>query len=125
MRVLTTWMYFDSSQVKGELGFHRPRGRGEEPEPGIGVAWFGGDTTTLSSISNAKIFRTLPGSRGEQSLSEEFLKDCLDLFLTDAEEFDFSRPERSMKTLKWWITSSHSQSSSSARRRSISLSRDC
>jgi len=97
MRVLTTWMYFDSSQVKGEPGFHRPRGRGEEPEPGIGVAWFGGDTTTLSSISNAKIFRTLPGSRGEQSLSEELLKDCLDLFLTDAEEFDFSRQERSMK----------------------------
>jgi hypothetical protein len=97
MRVVTTWMYFDSSEVRGERPFHRPRGRGEEPEPGIGVAWFGGDTTTLGEIDNLKIFRHLPGLRGEQPLTEELLRDCLDLFLIDAEEFEFSRPERSLK----------------------------
>ena len=97
MRVITTWMYFDQSQIKGDGGFGRPRGRGEEPEPGIGVAWFGGDTTTLGDIVNLKIFRRLSGWRGEQSLTEEFLRDCLDLFVMDAEEFEFSRPERSMK----------------------------
>jgi hypothetical protein len=60
MRVLTTWMYFDRDQITG-ADFRRPRGRGEEPEAGVGIAWFAGDTSSLSSISNLKIFRELPG----------------------------------------------------------------
>jgi hypothetical protein len=97
MRVLTTFMYFDSANVKIEPPFGRPRGRGEEPEPGIGVAWFGGDTTTLISISNLKIFRELPGHKEEQPLTEEFLRSCVDLFLVDAAEYEFDRTERSLK----------------------------
>jgi hypothetical protein len=96
MRVLTTWMYFDSSQVTVEPPFGRPRGRGEEPEPGIGVAWFAGDTTTLMPIENLKIFRSFPGTSNEV-LSEEILRNYIDLFLIDANEYEFDRPERSIK----------------------------
>jgi hypothetical protein len=97
MRVVTTWMYFDSPDVKFERPRSRPRGRGEEPDPGVGVAWFGGDTTTLGDIDNLKVFRRLPGPRHEESLTEQLLTDSLDLFLADAEEFEFTRPERSLK----------------------------
>ena len=81
MRVLTTWMYFDSSQIKGEKRF-RPRGRGEEHEPGIGVAWFAGDTTTMMEISNLKVFHSLPrgGHREDKALSEELLRDTSTCF---------------------------------------------
>lgn len=97
MRILTTWMYFDSSQVAAEPPWGgRRRGRGEEPEPGIGVAWCAGDTTTLMPISNLKIFRTLPGQEREE-FNEEIFRNYLDAFLMDAEEFEFSRPERSLK----------------------------
>jgi hypothetical protein len=97
MRILTTWMYFDTSQVTAEPPWReRRRGRGEEPEPGIGIAWCAGNTTELMSISNLKVFRTLPGVEREE-LNEEILRSYLDAFLMDAEEFEFSRPERSLK----------------------------
>jgi hypothetical protein len=93
MRVLTTWMYFDASQIKSDHLLPLRRGRGEEPEPGIGVAWFAGGSATSQEIDNLKVFRRM--RREEQSLTEELLRDCLDLFLADAEEIEFSRPERS------------------------------
>jgi len=91
MRVLTTWMYFD--EVVGERRPRR-RGRGEEPELGVGIAWFGGDTTGSMEISNLKDFRRLPG---EHEFSQEALRNYIDLFVIDAEEFEFDRPERSIK----------------------------
>jgi len=102
MRVLTTWMYFDSKQVISEppLGprnRRRPRGRGEDPEPGVGIAWFGGDTTTLVEIESVELFRALRTELPDEPLSEQALRSYLDLFLMDAEEFAFSRPERSLK----------------------------
>lgn len=97
MRILTTWMYFDSSQVTAEPPFsRRRRGRGEEPEPGIGIAWCAGDTTSLMSVSELKDFRPLPGPDIEE-FNEQTLRSYLDAFLMDAEEFEFSRPERSLK----------------------------
>jgi hypothetical protein len=93
MRVLTTWMYFD--KVAGDSR-HRPRGRGEEPEPGVGIAWFRGDTSGSVDISNVKAFHSLPRSR-EAEFSEEVLRNYIDLFVMDAEEFEFDRPERSIK----------------------------
>jgi len=98
MRVLTTWMFFGEKEIgDGELfGRRRPRGRGEESEPGIGVAWFGGDTTTLRPFPDVDYFHALPGFE-EQALTEEFLRYCVDLFLIEAPEFEFDRPERSMK----------------------------
>lgn len=96
MRALSTWMYFDRSQVTVEPPFGRPRGRGEEPEPGIGVAWFGGDTSNLIPVSNLKIFRAFPGVENE-ALTEELLRSHIDLFLLDADEHEFQRPERSLK----------------------------
>ena len=99
MRVLTTWMYFDRSQVReGEP--RRFRGRpAEEIEPGIGVAWFAGETSNLMEpIHNLKAFRPLRGHRErEEPLTEESLRNYVDLFLMDADEFEFDRPERSMK----------------------------
>jgi hypothetical protein len=97
MRILTTWTYFDSSQVTVEPPWRgRRRGRGEEPEPGIGVAWCAGDTTSLMSISNLKAFRPLPGPE-TQEFNEEIFRSYLDAFLMDAEEFEFLRSERSLK----------------------------
>ena len=97
MRILTTWMYFDSSQVTAEPSWRgRRRGRGEEPEAGIGVAWCAGDTTTLMPISNLKVFRPLPGPEREE-FNEEIFRSYLDAFLMDAEEHEFFRPERSLK----------------------------
>lgn len=96
MRILTTWMYFDRSEVTVEPPFGRPRGRGEEPDPGVGVGWFAGDTTMLRPISDVKIFRSFPGTTNE-ALTEELLRNYADLFLLDAEEYEFSRRERSMK----------------------------
>ena len=97
MRILTTWMYFDSSQVAAEPPWRgRRRGRGEEPEPGIGVAWCAGDTTTLMPVSNLKVFRPLSGQEREE-FNEEIFRSYLDAFLMDAEEHEFLRPERSVK----------------------------
>lgn len=97
MRIVTTWMYFDSSQVTAEPPWReRRRGRGEEPEPGIGIAWCAGDTAELMSVSNLKDFRSLRGPESEE-FNEEALRSYLDVFLMDAEEFEFSRPERSLK----------------------------
>jgi hypothetical protein len=97
MRILTTWMYFDSSQVEAEpsWGGHR-RGRGEEPEPGVGVAWCAGDTAVLLPVSNLKDFRPLPGPKREE-FNEETFRSYLDAFVVDAEEYEFLRPERSLK----------------------------
>ena len=101
MRVLTTWMYFDESQVKGGFSEHRDRGpgRGEELEPGIGICWVQGETADLlTPIHNLKRFRPLRGHRdGEPPLSEETLRTYLDLFVIDADEYQFGRPERSIK----------------------------
>lgn len=98
MRVLTTWMYFDPSQVAAEPPWRdRRRGRGDEPEPGIGIAWCGDNTTELMSISNLKVFRRLPGVEREE-FNEEILRSYIDAFLMDAEEYEFSRAlERSLK----------------------------
>jgi hypothetical protein len=90
-------MYFDSSEIRHERPFRRPRGPDGELDLGIGVAWFGGGTTTAKDIDNLKIFRRRPGARVEEPLTEELLRDCLDLFLADAEDIEFSRPERSVK----------------------------
>jgi hypothetical protein len=97
MRILTTWMYFDSSQITAEPSRRgRRQGRGDEPEPGIGVAWCAGDTTTLMPLSNLKVFRPLLGAeRGE--FNDEIFRSYLDAFLMDAEEYEFLRPERSLK----------------------------
>jgi hypothetical protein len=90
-------MYFDSSQITAEPPWRgRRRGRGEEPELGIGVAWCEGDTTTLMSVSNLKAFRPFPGL-GREEFNEEVFRSYLDAFLMDTEEFEFSRPERSLK----------------------------
>src|SRR5215471_7467680 len=97
MRVLTTWMYFDPSQVTAEPPWRsRRRGRGDEPEPGIGIAWCAGDTTSLMSVSELKDFRRLTGPEIEE-FNEQTLRSYLDAFLMDAEEFEFSRPEPSLK----------------------------
>jgi hypothetical protein len=90
-------MYFDSSQVTIEPPWReRRRGRGDEPEPGIGIAWCAGDTTELMSISNLKVFHRLR-DRERTEFNEEVLRSYLDAFLMDAEEFAFSRSERSLK----------------------------
>ena len=105
MRILTTWMYFDPSDINSEAPWReRRRGRGDEPEPGIGIAWCAGDTTELMSISNLKVFRTLPGVEREK-FNENVLRSYLDAFLVDAEEYEFSRSERSLKNSKVMITS--------------------
>lgn len=95
MRVLTTWMYFDRSQIRNGRP-RRFRGRpAEELDPGIGVAWFAGDTTTLMEpIHNLKAFRPLRGHQEERnSLSENNLRSYVELFLRDADEFEFDGPE--------------------------------
>lgn len=96
MRVITTSMFFGEKEVRGERPFRRHRGRGEDAEPGIGVAWFGGDTTTLRPFQDVDYFRPIPGYES-QPLTEELLRNCSDLFLIGAEEFEFDRPERSIK----------------------------
>ncbi len=97
MRIITTWMYFDPSQVlsEGRRSWRRG-GRGEEQvEPGIGIAWCAGDTTNLMPFDNLKAFRQMPFDHGE--INEERLRDYIDVFLTDDREFEFRRPERSIK----------------------------
>jgi hypothetical protein len=97
MRILTTWMFFDIAQVSAEPPWReRRRGRGDEPEPGIGIAWCAGDTAELMPVSNLKVFRVLPGAEIEE-FNEEILRSYLDAFVMDAEEHEFSRPERSLK----------------------------
>lgn len=100
MRVLTTWMYFDESQIKGDFpSDRRDRGprRGEEPEPGIGIGWFAGDTADLMTpIHNVKLFRPLRSSRGKE-LNVDTLRTYIDLFIFDAGEHQFSRPEHSIR----------------------------
>jgi hypothetical protein len=96
MRVVTTWMFFGDKEVRRETPFGRRRGRGEDLEPGIGVAWFAGDTNTLRPFADVDYFRELKRVE-DRALTEEFLRNCVDLFLIEAEEFEFDRPERSMK----------------------------
>ena len=97
MRMITTWMYFDNSVVITEAKRRfRRRGRGDEPEPGIGVAWCEGDTSRLRSVTNLKVFRRLPGLERVE-FNEEIFCGYLDAFLMDADEFEFLRPERSLK----------------------------
>ena len=101
MRVLTTWMYFDSSEVNssGPFGPRFPRrGPEQDLDPGIGVAWYSGDTTSLVvPIHNIKAFRPLPGHDRNEALNEDALRNYVDLFLSDAQEFEFERLERSLK----------------------------
>jgi hypothetical protein len=101
MRVISTWMYFDQSQINLDSSSERrSRGRGEEPELGVGIGWFAGDTANLMDpIHNLKFFRPLQGHEEQESLNEQNLRNYTDLFLMDAGEFDFDRPERSMKNL--------------------------
>jgi hypothetical protein len=61
-----------------------------------GVAWFAGDTTTLRPFPDVDYFCAVRGFENE-ALTEELLRNCSDLFLINAEEFEFDRPERSMK----------------------------
>jgi hypothetical protein len=97
MRILTTWMYFDASEVKAEPPWrNRGRGRGEEPQPGIGIAWCAGDTASLMSPSELKDFHPLRIPEPHE-FNEERFRSYLDAFLMDAEEFEFMRPERSLK----------------------------
>jgi hypothetical protein len=100
MRVLTTWMYFDESEIAGRENQRRRfrmRPVEEKQDGGIGIAWFGGNTTTVGSISNLKAFHGLPGRSDEEALNEETLRNLVDLFLLDADEYEFDRPERSLK----------------------------
>lgn len=60
------------------------------------MAWFGGDTTALRPFADVDYFHALSGFE-EQALTEEFLRSCIDLFLMDAPELEFDRPERSIK----------------------------
>lgn len=95
MRIITTWMYFNPSQITGEGKYRRRRGRSEEVEPGIGIAWCVGDTANLMPISSLKVFNTLQDEDDE--FNETVLRRYIDAFLADAEEYDFIRPERSIK----------------------------
>lgn len=102
MRVITTWMYFDEKQLKGEFrSGHPDRGprRGEKPDPGIGIGWFPGDTTELMSpIDNLKVFRKLRRVPGrDTSLNIETLRGYVDLFILDADEYEFGDTEGSLK----------------------------
>jgi len=47
-------------------------------------------------ISNLKVFQSLPG-REREEFNEEIFRSYLDAFLMDAEEYEFLRPERSLK----------------------------
>lgn len=94
-------MYFDESQIKGDLFAdrrnHGPR-RGEEPEAGIGIGWFPGDTADLSTpIHNVKLFRPLRRRESDEPLNMDTLRTYIDLFILDADEYHFTRPERSIK----------------------------
>jgi len=94
MRVVTTWFYFDDSQVYTEP--HRSW-RGEKPDPGVGVAWFAGNTADMLPVSELKLFQELPGREKPYELNVSILKNYLDLFLLDSREFEFDQPERSLK----------------------------
>jgi hypothetical protein len=50
-------------------------------------------------VSNLKVFRPLPGPEypGREEFNEEVFRSYLDAFLMDAEEYEFLRPERSLK----------------------------
>ena len=67
MRIIATWMYFDPTEIETEGRRQPRRGRGEDTEPGIGIAWCAGDTATMMSISNLKIFREIPLQESEFS----------------------------------------------------------
>ncbi|MDP4026618.1 hypothetical protein Q8W71_28830 [Methylobacterium sp. NEAU 140] len=88
-------MYFDPSQVVSEGRGRRYRGRGEDVEPGIGIAWCAGDTTSLLPISNFKLFHELRAEK--EDFNEQVLRQYIDAFLSDEEEYDFIRPSRSIK----------------------------
>jgi hypothetical protein len=96
MRVLTTWMYFEPSQIETREPYRRRfRSRGEQDlDPGVGAAWFPGETASLMPISNLKAFRPLRELEGE-AFHEERLALFVDLFLGDADEGEFLRPEQS------------------------------
>lgn len=95
MRVLTTWIYFDRSQLKiSEIGSRRryrwPE-RDEDSDLGVGVAWFAGDASSMMPIWNVKAIRPLSGNgriKGEP-ISIEQLRVYLSLFLVDADEYEF------------------------------------
>lgn len=95
MRIITTWMYFDPSQIQSDGKYRRRRGRGEDIEPGIGIAWCAGDTTSLMPISNLKIFREFPVK--DSDFNEQVLRSYIDAFLVDEDDYDFIRPDRSIK----------------------------
>lgn len=104
MRVLTTWMYFDQSQLQIDES-SRPRrsyrrnNSDDESDLGIGVAWFAGDTSSMMPILNVKAFRPIPGRRSIEGepISIEQLRTYLNLFLMDADEYEFIEKSLSEK----------------------------
>ena len=54
------------------------------------------DTNTLRPFADVDYFRELKRLEN-RTLTEDFLRNCIDLFLMEAEQFEFDRPERSMK----------------------------
>ena len=87
-------MYFDPAQIAGERNYRRRRGRGDDVEPGIGIAWCALDTANLMSISNLKVFRTL---RRDEEFNETNLRKYIDIFLSDDDESEFIRTDRSIR----------------------------
>jgi hypothetical protein len=94
-------MYFDSESVEGERYRRHPRRGEEKPDPGVGIAWFPGDTANLMTpIHNMKLFRPLRLHDENEELSLENLRRYVNDFLMDVEEFDFDRPERLFENSK-------------------------
>ena len=91
MRMITTWMNFDASEVKGGQSHRRRRSRGEESEPGIGITWCAGDTSTMMSISSIKFFEALDVNNDD--FSTEDLRRYIDSFLVDDDDYEFTRPK--------------------------------
>ena len=87
MRILTTWIYFDSSQVTAEPPWRgRRRGRGEEPEPWyrhrIVRRRYDNVNADLKSES-----LSIASRQEREEFNEEIFRGYLDAFLMDAEEY--------------------------------------
>jgi hypothetical protein len=85
-------MYFDPSEVRMQRSLppYYERGFHEEPQPGVGVAWFSGDTDTMMTpIPNLKLFVPLLRNNQIETIHQSDLSICIDLFLANAEESDF------------------------------------
>jgi hypothetical protein len=92
MRVLTTWLYFELSDVV-LLEAPPPTKQDAGMQPGVGVAWFTGDTSSLKPISESEHFLPLRVPK-DYALTEENLRIWIDLFLRGGYDSLFSRNER-------------------------------